>query len=251
MLVLNVSQVIATDEGAVVNATKGVLVNVYPSNPVTREVDGVSTQGSLQNAELKDETGTIKVVFSDREDLRPLKGKTVYILAKKGARGFTGTKRKLDTFRNANKPALWVYDQATVTQDAPDGKEPPADTAPAPGATKAATSSAPARQPANPNEAPEDKAAREQAEANAKARAFALARISIAKSANLMLLCLNAADYVASQYEDKHEGKVEYFMGPSDIRTLATTLYIQAERDGLSGSMPADALSIKPKTAAQ
>lgn len=128
MKLATIQDVIESNIDEPVMATRGTLVKLY------KQIQGQNDYGpwTLQNGKLKDATGEIKVVFSNREPINGnWQGKLVEIRCAKGAKGgWTGAKRsvdkqKLDTIQVSDKAEVFLFDAEHQPEPAEPGESAP------------------------------------------------------------------------------------------------------------------------------
>ncbi len=181
---------------------------------------GSSDKGewSFQNLVIVDESGQIKVKLKDREPL-PLdyKGRVILISCKEGDKGLSGVKIKEDEYRGKIDKVLWVTPSATI--DRVEGSAP----------------AAPQQAQANGHvEQPKSEAPKQNGNGNGQPDSVKHVRHSLNRMANLYLHCMEAGNYVRSQWEAAHQVK----MSEEQFQACVSSLYIQGSRDNLYDGLP-------------
>lgn len=221
MRIVPIKDIQQLGDGETVPSVKGRLVVVYDRKT------GTNAKGdwSLQNAELQDDTGKIKVQFSGREAMPPnLKNQWVCIQCNDGGKGLTGIKASDDTYRNQTTRILRVTPSAHI--ELVDGQ--PTAAAPAPTPRQEAPQPSPATN-TQPTPAPTPSAPPENGNGHASEQAN---RVSIAALAR-------ARDYyrvMAEVYQVRVAWDAKHPDAPmtaDHFQAAVSTVYIQLERDGV------------------
>lgn len=237
MRVITVSELREMGEGAVPEAFRGKVRKVMSA---VKSPEGSARKWKLQKLTVTDGKAEIQVVFSDRDDVpRAMEGREIYVVAANGERGLYGVKRKTDSYTPKGKTEsivteqVWVYSGAEVTFDgasapaqAPQQQEqrrdpPQQQRQSAPTAQqKAAPQGDESQQEAPPPEAPVDPR---------------LARLGVIKAFNFRLAknvsayarCIDAAFQMVAEASERHKEVGGFKASVSDIKEIATTLFIQ------------------------
>lgn len=159
MKLSTVQEALASEIDEPVLAIRGTLTKLF--NPMTGE--GQYGEWSLQNGELKDATGSIKVVFDGREQVPgDYRGKVIELRCTKSQKGgWTGVKRIVDK-KDKKTPKLSISSKGEVIlfneehEPEPDGQAkgpasraqgPPETSQPQPKANASASATTPAKSP--------------------------------------------------------------------------------------------------------
>lgn len=203
---------------------------------------------SFQNCVVTDGNGEIKVKLHNRPELSPkYEGREVYFSSAVGTKKpFVGITRDIDEYRGRTGPMLVVDDRAVMEEaDPAAASRLPAGEESVPRGTSAPP---PAREtaPESAQEPPDVQEPSYQPPANAslqtedeRKECIRKARAKAGKAANALILCFDAAFYVARVVEAKYGVKFE----PESVKAMAVHFSIGMERadliDGLpSGVMP-------------
>lgn len=245
MIVSQVETLLRMSDGTVPEAVQGTITKLYPQKKT-----GGGTL--MQNGTLSGDDGSmIALVLMGRPKLEPVEwvGCRVYLTAKSGTRGLSGLKRRDNPHDPKNiKPELWVYENGDIAIE--DGGEPKA----APAQTPPPRQSQPQQQqrtqpqprPAGTAQSERDaqtdestRAPKEQPKPGSPADVQHV-RGGVMQLANLYETCFNAAGYLTKTRLDVDGG--------ADIqKDIATTLFIQASKQGLQHRMPAAPLPERKK----
>ena len=219
--VFTIPQIKAAEDDAIIYAFKGTcksFTKYYAADP------NDTTSQSMQIATFTEGKDSITVKFRNRDSLPAAwKGKTIWVLANHGDKGWTGVKAK-DNERNGEVERILLVTRSAEVGPNPDparGQSEPAEEAP----SESATDQAPARAPA-------PAAARASVSDPDKARAHM--KCELAKYANAMLLVIAAVKHVSQRAlaEQGVEIPAEQF------QAMCSTFFIKADRQGLIDGLP-------------
>jgi len=223
-LVLTVKQLLEMSEGGKPEAFKGTITKVYKVSTGTNDKGA----WSLQKIVIKDETGQIECMLSNRPELsRTVEGSKVYVIAGRGEKGTTGLQRKDNSWTKKGDsqptitPQVWIYDSADVSfESSGSAASKPAGDAPAAGSTG---SQARTQAPADPPPSGDKK------EELAKLRAVEMARFDTRLGRNCAALsrCYDAAFRLASEVDARHKDQGGFKPSFTDLKEIATTLFVQ------------------------
>ena len=209
MIVSTPSDLLQMSEGVVPEAITGVLTNLQASPVSGGEGD---KQYKFQNATLTQDGSSIRVVFSNRDDVpQELVGQQIVAKTRKNDKGLFGLKRKMGReYQGQTPPEIWVYAGAELsTSDAP--SEVSASTVSPTPAPSTATGTLP------PPLTGEDKTKRR-----------------FVQMANCMSLCYDAALFVAKTQEEKND----FIMTEAQVQAIASCFFIKSDRNGIVDTMP-------------
>lgn len=188
---------------------------------------------SFQDVMLTDGQNEYLAVFGNRNELpKDVVGQTLLlksVMSKKN--GLVGLKVK----PNKKGELVLSVTATAVVEDAPEeGESEDGDLAPAaPAPTQSRL------QPAAPRAAAAKPAA-PAARSVTPAGAVKDAKTYLNRAANLMELCLDAADFIKGRYEATHGG--DGAMTDEQYKAIVSTLFINASKEGLADSMPTGTL---------
>lgn len=190
--------------GEIVPCIKGTLISLFAQKT------GISAAGdpwSLQNGEVQDSTGKMRVTFSSREPLPDsLKGEEIILESKTTKFGLQGVKVKENNFKGKTTIELHITPSAIITF---------------PNATAPTNTDIPEQKQSQPmTKAPE--------KPMTQIDGIEKARKRIMQFSNLYSMTLKAARYV---------GETEGLEG-EDIRQISTTFFIQSVKEGLENGLP-------------
>jgi hypothetical protein len=245
MLVLTVSQLLQSAEGSVPQAFQGIVKKVWPSTAGTN----TQTQRPWKLQKLivtgVGGEGEIEVMFDNRSDVpSSVEGSRLYACARNSQRGLTGLKIKLN--KRNDKLQAWVYDLADVSFEGANGhvaSTPPANQAGnrvasqnghLNGNTKPDTNARDTRQQNGSTAAKGPESVQAPAEQPAPVDPVA-ERLRLIKKFDRRLgrncaalnRCFDAAFKLAKDVHNRHEKDGGFKPTSSDIKELATTLFIQ------------------------
>ena len=204
MLVSTPQDLLQMSEGAVPEAITGVLTNLQ-SDPISGgEGD---KKYKFQNATLTQDGSSIRIVFSNREDVpQSLSGQKIIAKSRKNDKGMYGLKRKLGReFQGKRPDEIWIYAGAELssTGDAPvetqQASQPKASSTPAPSGDTVT---------------------------EVKKR--------LLQMGNAMSMCYDTALWVAKTQEEKND----YVMTEAQVQTMASSFFIKSDRDGVVAKLP-------------
>lgn len=240
-LVLTVSQLLQSSEGSVPEAFRGAIKKVFNPNSGKNATSGEPWK--LQKLVIAEGKEEIEVMFDNRDDVsRGMEGGQLYVVAGRGARGLTGTKMKLNTHKGANKLQAWVYDSADVNFEG--GSQRPE--SPPARQQQRREDPPPAQKPANGNGANghhsdgySDRAPTNGANGShppepkkdIKTERLALIRTydkRIARTKAGLLRAYDAAMQLVQEVDTKYAKNGGFKATPSDIKEIASTIFIQA-----------------------
>ena len=209
MIVSTPSDLLQMSDGAVPEAITGVLTNLQ-ANPISGgEGD---KQYKFQTATLPQDGSSIRITFSNREDVpQDMIGKQIIAKCRKNDKGFYGLKRKTGReYQGQTPPEIWVYAGAelSTSDSAPQTSASIASPTPDPSTS---TGALPAPLTS------EDKTKRR-----------------FVQMANCMSRCYDAALYVAKVQEKKND----YIMTEAQVQAVASSFFIKADRNGIVDTMP-------------
>lgn len=210
MRVVPIKELAVLTLGETVPSVRGKLTAIYDR----KTGQGQNGEWSLQNCELTDSTGKIKVKLDDRDALpKDWRGREVYISCNNGDKGLTGIKIKEETYKGNTSRILSVTESAHLDDAA--AQEPPQDEpAPAKAPKAAPTQAAPAQaKPVNGN-------------GNGNGGKESI-KAYLNRQANLYLHCMEAAKYVVDTFDNLHPDSIS----PDHFQGVCSCLFIQASRD--------------------
>ncbi len=174
---------------------------------------------SLQPCVVSDGTKEMRVVFSGRNqyEVSELEGKELFVKAKQNKAGaYSGMMLKIGEYNGNAQKELFVYDWADVSfGDDEDGS------AVIDHPTKSESTTTTFVE--EPSVSPVSSDA-----------SLDTAKQELMKATNLMLVCLDASRFVKTQYESKHGDS----MTPEHFQAICSSLFINADKRGLTSSMP-------------
>jgi hypothetical protein len=116
MIVHTITDLLQASVDSVPEAFRGKVKNVYTPRSGT---SGAGNPYHLQKLILIDPqnpAAQIECVFSKRDPLgRNVEGSQIYVVAGRGEKGLTGTKRKEETYKDKVTQQVWVYESADVS----------------------------------------------------------------------------------------------------------------------------------------
>ena len=191
-----------------------------------KEGEGARGPWKLQAAVISQGGEEMRVVFSGRQTYLPddIVGTEIYARAKRTKSGtFSGLQLKLDEYQGKPKKELFIYDNAEVSFGDEEAGEAILDF------------------PKSNSEGANDNAqnvvtSTEQSVALSSDEEDSVlsAKKAITKSANLMLVCMDAARWVCQKYEEKHGENVT----AEQFQAISSTMFINADKRGLVPTMP-------------
>ena len=209
MIVSTPSDLLQMSEGVVPEAITGVLTNLQ-ANPVSGgEGD---KQYKFQNATLTQDGASIRIVFSNREDVpQELVGQQIVAKTRKNDKGLYGLKRKTGReYQGETPPEIWVYAGAELSGSESTSTESPAE-APAPRSNGVNGTDLPT------SFTPVEKAKR-----------------SFVQMGNCMSLCYDTALWVSKMQKEKNG----FEMTEAQIQAIASSFFIKSDRSGIVDRMP-------------
>lgn len=113
-VMLNVSDVLGLDAGDVVPGVKGTVKIVFDRKNGTKG----DREWSVQTGFLKEVDGTEEIKFKawDKDDLKGLTGKTVWLVSKQGKTGLTGLKVEDDEYQGKTERVLVIKGGAEIAK---------------------------------------------------------------------------------------------------------------------------------------
>lgn len=228
---ITVPQALELSTGELVPSIRAVV------SDIGRRYSGTNDHGdwSLQNITLKDGvTGqTIKAKVNDREEIpASWKGGTVLMSCKNSDKGLTGLKIDEDDYRGKKSKVIKVTPSATILPDNGSAAPVTPQAAPAPQAATVTpqTALAPQAPPADVPAATHEHSSSHDGNGDP----VKAARKSLARAANLYVLCMDAGTYVKEQLKARHS--VE--MTDAQYQACVSALFINASRDQLDSNLP-------------
>ena len=206
MIISTPKELVQMSEGAVPEAITGVLTNLS-ENPVSGgEGD---KKYKFQNATLTQDGASIRVVFSNREDVpQSLAGQQILAKCRKNDKGMFGMKRKLGREYNGKRPdEIWIYAGAELSA-----------------------------YDSNQADTPSQSAPREQQPAG---DSVTEAKKRLIQMGNAMSMCYDTALWVAKTQEEKND----YVMTEAQVQAMASSFFIKSDRDGVVASIPKTPIS--------
>ena len=225
MKVSSISELTNSSEEFVPESFRANVKKVYEA----KEGEGEHGPWRIQPALVTDGTNDIRIVFSGRNAYAPsdIEGTEIYAKAKKTKKGhYSGLKLKIGTWQDKTKKELFIYEYADVSF----GDEEKGSAIIDKGGIS--TEEKPKSTSSTDNQSDSFE------EFEAQENATDAVRKNVAQSANMMLVCLDAARYVKQQFEGKHDTE----MTPEQFQAIASSLFINADKRGLISSMPKGAL---------
>ena len=208
MIVSTPSQLLQMSEGVVPEAITGVLTNLQ-ANPVSGgEGD---KQYKFQNATLTQDGSSIRIVFSNRDDVpQDLVGKQIIAKTRKNDKGLFGLKRKTGReYQGQTPPEIWVYAGAELSSS---GGEPSSDD--------------------DVQRLEEGGIAKAVAEVDVSS--VANAKRQFVKMGNCMSLCYDTALWVSKMQKEKNG----FEMTEAQVQAIASSFFIKSDRNGIVDKMP-------------
>lgn len=177
---------------------------------------GANGQWMMQNGEVSDETGKMKVVFSGREPVQFKQGDTIYIHSTSGSRGVNGVKVEQNEYqkKDGSQVSELVLKVAKTARLENAGSNPPSNVE---NRTKAES-------PGSPINDPKYLVGSTQHPPILN-RAISEPGTKLAQYRALYELCLNNAEAI-------NNGS-EVDLSPSDVKDIASCMFIQGVKDGL------------------
>ncbi len=212
MIVSTPADLLQMSEGVVPEAITGVLTNLQ-ANPVSGgEGD---KKYKFQNATLTQDGASIRIVFSNREDVpQELVGQQIVAKTRKNDKGLFGLKRKTGReYQGQTPPEIWVYAGAELS-----GSE-----------------ASPSDDDVQSSE--EGGRAKVVAEINKHhelLNSVEKAKKSFVQMGNCMSLCYDTALWVSKTQKDKNG----FAMTEAQIQAIASSFFIKADRCGMVDRMP-------------
>lgn len=203
MIVSTPKELIQMSAGAVPEAITGVLTNLQESPITGGEGDKAY---KFQNATLTQDGASIRIVFSNREDVpQSLAGQKVIAKCKKNDKGLYGLKRKQGREYQGKRPdEIWVYAGAELSSAGASSPEP---------------TSSPSSQPSK---------------SEPTGDAVTEAKKRLIQMGNAMSMCYDTALWVAKTQEEKND----YVMTEAQVQAMASSFFIKSDRDGVVASIP-------------
>ena len=209
MIVSTPAELLQMSEGVVPEAITGVLTNLQ-ANPVSGgEGD---KQYKFQNATLTQDGASIRIVFSNREDVpQELVGQQIVAKTRKNDKGLFGLKRKTGReYQGQTPPEIWVYAGAELSGSESTSAESPTE-APEPRSNEVDSSSLP-----DPLTSVEK------------------AKRSFVQMGNCMSLCYDTAIWVSKMQKEKNG----FEMTEAQVQAIASSFFIKSDRSGIVDRMP-------------
>lgn len=215
MNVTTIDEILNAEDEFNPQSFKGEVKRVYDF----KEGEGARGKWTLQPILVSSGGKEVRVVFSGRNQYAStdIEGTEIYAKAhptKSG--GYSGLKVKISEWKGEKKKELFVYESADVSFGDEDKGSAIIDYP----KTDAKTETASDNESFETFEANED--------------AVDAVKKALTKSANMMLVCLDAAKYVKSQYEGKHDTE----MTDDQFQAISSSLFINADKRGLINEMP-------------
>jgi hypothetical protein len=209
MIVSKPSDLLQMSEGVVPEAITGVLTNLQ-ANPVSGgEGD---KQYKFQNATLTQDGSSIRIVFSNRDDVpQELVGQQIVAKTRKNDKGLFGLKRKKGReYQGETPPEIWVYAGAELSSS---GGEVSTDD--------------------DVQRLEEGGVAKVVAQSNG-ADPVAKVKKKFVQMGNTMSLCYDTALWVAKTQEEKND----FVMTEAQVQAIASSFFIKSDRNGIVDTMP-------------
>ena len=226
MIITPIADVLKMEDGDIVKAVQGVIQAVYE----TKSGDGAHGHYTIQSIKLRQNGADIKVKFFTfgQEIPKSYKGQSIVLEARKSDRGYTGIKVKVDRYkskkdgRDVVETYLHVTSSATLTIAGSDAESPRDDNEPPPTQTRSASPQSQQTQaPRQDNRTQEGQIAK--------------IKKTLARSANLYVMCLDSADYVNECYAAKHGGES---MDVELYSACVAQIFAEAKSSGLVVETP-------------
>ena len=213
MIVSKPADLLQMSEGVVPEAITGILTNLQ-ANPVSGgEGD---KQYKFQNATLTQDGSSIRIVFSNRDDVpQDFVGQQIVAKTRKNDKGLYGLKRKTGReYQGERPPEIWVYAGAelSVSDGINEGGN--------------STGTTAEIQPSNPETNTTTSTEPDGWSKKTKQK--------YVQMANCMSLCYDAALFVAKTQKEKND----YEMTEGQVQAIASSFFIKSDRNGLVDTMP-------------
>lgn len=226
-----IPQLLTMDNDMAVYAVKGKIKSLFRQR--TSKPDAAK-QWTCQDLLLMDATHSIKVQVWDHEPLPEAqwKGKAIYLLATHGDKGWTGLKVKDNTWEGTTTKVLsvtrtgeiaeaTVYESGQAGAPAPQAPTPPSPPPTAPLSTHSTQAELQAAAAAVASAVPPPPPERGNSHSPVEIRLAGLARA--------YLRCMDAATFVAVEFQKKHGAT----MSPDQFQGCTATLFIAGQRENL------------------
>lgn len=228
--IVTLKEALAYDKGEIIPSVRGKLTALYDRNSGTND----RGEWSIQNAELTDATGKIKLKITDRDALpKEWKGREVVLSCNDGNKGLTGLKADDDTYKGKTSKIIKVTPSAHIDLAQADSAhensgepEPESDRSNGfrPESNGIRTSPNGIREKSNGS----------QKTPNGSHFDVARVRITLSQAANLYLHSMLAASYV----RDTYESVTGQPMCDEHFQATCASLFIKADREGLLTATP-------------
>lgn len=225
MKVSTINELVDSSEEFVPESFRGKIKKVYEA----KEGEGEHGPWRIQPALVTDGTNDMRIVFSGRNAYNPadIEGTEIYAKAKKTKKGhYSGLKLKISTWQEKTKKELFIYEYAEVSFGDEDEGSAIIDKGGI-STEKSSTSVSDTSSQTDSFDKFEEKEG-----------AVDAVRQNVAQSANMMLVCLDAAMYVKQQFEGKHDTG----MSREHFQAITSSLFINADKRGLISNMPKGSL---------
>jgi hypothetical protein len=246
-----VADIFEMHDGTPVEAVKGKIKGMFEYK------SGVKNKKpwSFQNLTITDGTTDIKVTLCGRPELEAsFKGKQVCILSHFGDHGMTGIKAKDDSYEKDGETVtnriLWVTGSAEITSSLPAGEIGKESSTDKPPANKPAgkAAAAPKQTAGGSSQQSDDKAPQSGQRQPAAGANIPEAKRALMRIANLKLLTLDCAVYVAKEFAARHPEQP--LMTREDVLSISAGMAIDARYAGVQNLMPTDPLPRPEKPSA-
>lgn len=220
MKTTTIQELLSSSEDFNLEAFRADIKKVYEAK------EGVSANGNwrLQPCLVSDGKNDIRVVFSGRNAFSPsdLEGKELFAQAYKSKAGnISGIKLKVSEWKGKEKKEVFIYEAARLSFGDEDA-----------GTATFASDNESERKIVK--EGSIKQSTDEFEEFSKSEDNIQGAKQDLAKSANLMLLCLDASRFVKTEYEGKHGSQ----MTDDQFQAITSSLFINADKRGLISKMP-------------
>tara|TARA_Y100000310_G_scaffold332892_1_gene409358 strand:- start:3938 stop:4654 length:717 start_codon:yes stop_codon:yes gene_type:complete len=238
MKISTISELLTADDGFVPEAVKANIDKVFD----VKEGEGAKGSWKLQPAIIKEGEHTMRVVFSGRQTYMPddIVGTEIYSRCKRKKDGsLMGMKLRDNEYQGKVTKELFIYRWAEVSFGDEPNSSAGEDEVPFE-FTETETTAEPVEEAvsvgANDNVVSMESAV----QLNDKEDDAVLeTKKAITKSANLMLVCMDAARWTVEKYQEKHGESVP----PEQFQAICSTLFINADKRGLVNNMPTKPVS--------
>ena len=203
MIVSTPKDLIQMSEGAVPEAITGVLTNLQENPIAGGEGD---KKYKFQNGTLTQDGSSIRIVFSNREDVpQSLSGQKIIAKCRKNDKGMYGMKRKQGREYQGKRPdEIWIYAGAELSSAG------------------------------DASEQVHEAIVNEHKNEADPAVAVTSVKKRLLQMGNAMSMCYDTALWVAKTQEEKND----YVMTEAQVQAMASSFFIKSDRDGAIANLP-------------